>query len=195
MSLSFVECMGFLTVAMSGVSYVFYIREIFAGKTHPHAFSWLIWALVAAVVFLAQVTEGAGTGAWVTGFTMVICSVIALLALRRGEKRITLTDWISFLGALAAIPVWQMTADPFYAVLLVVLIDALGFYPTFRKSWRRPEEETLIAYALNGFAFSLSLFALHHLNWTTALYPAFVAVANGVFVIMVMARKRAIGIK
>lgn len=177
---------------MSGVSYVFYIREIFSGKTHPHAFSWLIWALVAAVVFLAQVTEGAGTGAWVTGFTMVICSVIALLAIRRGEKRITMTDWISFIGALAAIPVWRMTADPFYAVLLVVLIDALGFYPTFRKSWNKPEDETLIAYALNGFAFLLSLFALDQLNGTTALYPAFVAVANGAFVIMAMGRRYAL---
>jgi len=47
-------------------------------------------------------------------------------------------DWYFFLAALAAIPLWLLTRTPLYSVVVVTVIDALAYVPTFRKSWHRP---------------------------------------------------------
>src|SRR5262245_54918087 len=67
-----------LTIAM----YVPYIRSIHDGRTKPHVFSWLIWTLSSVVVFLAQLTGGAGTGAWPIGMSSLVTGYVALLAFR-----------------------------------------------------------------------------------------------------------------
>ena len=53
-----------LTVAL----FLPYIRSIRQRRTIPHVFSWIVWAFGTAVVFLAQLADGAGLGAWPIGF-------------------------------------------------------------------------------------------------------------------------------
>ena len=62
-------------------------------------------------------------------------------ALFRGEKHVTRGDWIAFLITFFAIPLWVVTSDPLWSVLLVTVIGAVAYYPTFRKSFAKPGEE------------------------------------------------------
>lgn len=43
--------LALIAVALAFVSYSFYIRDIFAGRTKPHAFTWGIWAVLAGFIF------------------------------------------------------------------------------------------------------------------------------------------------
>ena len=165
------EAIGILSLVIAVVSYTPYVRSIFVANTKPHAFSWLVWGAVSAIAFVAQFVNHAGAGAWVTGFSAIVCLGAGVLALFRGEKDITRGDWIAFLSTLLAIPLWIITKDPLWSVLLVTLIDTLAYYPTFRKSFLKPDEELAFKYVVNGLKHLLSLLALEHITVVTSIYP------------------------
>jgi hypothetical protein len=184
------EAFGWISLFVAVVGYGPYVRGMYLGTTRPHAFSWFIWGLLTAIAFFAQKTGGAGPGAWATGLTAIVAFGISAFAIFRGEKQIARSDWGTFLAALSILPIWAMTDDPLLAVWLVTFIDALGFYPTFRKSWHHPHDELVLTYNLSTLKFILALLALQNFSLTTALYPASLVVMNGAFVGMVLWRRR-----
>ena len=186
------EMLGWFSLVVATLAEIRYFHTIFQGKTKPHAFSWLVWAIAAATVFFSQDVSGAGPGAWATGLTAVVSFVVFTFALIKGENLITRLDWLSLLGALVAILLWYVTKDPLWAVALLSIIDALGFYPTFRKSWNKPEEESALAYGLAACKYVVALLALENVNLTTVLFPASVVLTNSTFVAMVLWRKKSL---
>lgn len=182
--------LGYIALFITCIQYIPYVRGIFLGTTRPHAFSWFIWAVLTGIAFFAQVQDGAGAGAWVTGFTALTCTAISILAVFKGEKDIKASDWATFLVGLAAIPLWLIMDNPLYAVILITVIDALAFWPTVRKSWHKPHEEYLFTYTLSALKFMFGCLALENITWVTALYPFSLVVLNGGFVMMAMARRR-----
>ncbi|MGE0252729.1 MAG: hypothetical protein AB7G80_03240 [Dongiaceae bacterium] len=184
------ELLSLIGIAIAIYAYVPYFRGIWRGETKPHVFSWFLWGVLTGIGWAAQYAENAGPGAWITGFTSLMCLIVAVIAFRQGEKNITTSDWVSFIAALCSIPLWYITKDPLWAVILITVIDALAFYPTFRKSWHKPEQEVTLTYTLSGVKFALALPALENFTLTTALYPASLVVMNFGFVAMVLARRK-----
>lgn len=182
--------LALLATLIGLIGYIPYFRDIFKGTTKPHVFSWFIWSLLTGIAFAAQVVEGAGPGAWVTGFTAVVCSAVAVLAFSKGEKEITKSDWVCLVLALLGIALWLVTDNPLTAVIVVTITDALAFIPTFRKTYFKPHEETLTEYALAAVKFFISIIALESLTLSTWLYPASLVIMNGAFVVMALIRRR-----
>jgi hypothetical protein len=178
-------------IVVTFAMFVPYIRSIRQGQTRPHAFSWIIWALVTFVVFLAQLAGHGGMGAWPIGVSGLITIYIAFLAWRiAGDRHITLIDWAFLLAALAALPVWALTSDPLSAVVLLTCVDLAGFGPTFRSAFQRPHDEPVAFYLLGTLRNGLAIAALQHYSLTTVLFPAAVAASNLVFVAMVVWRRQ-----
>jgi hypothetical protein len=111
---------------------------------------------------------------------------------RNGEKEITRSDWLTFLAALAAIPLWLLTRSPAAAAVWVTLIDGLGYYPTCRKSWRRPHEEFAFTHIIANVKHACSLLAIRHYSIATAFYPAGLTVMNTLLVALIYWRRRAL---
>jgi hypothetical protein len=181
-----------IAIIMTLAGYFYYFRDIFAGKTKPHAFTWLVWASLTAIAFAGQISDNGGAGAYVTGLTAAVSFVIFFLALFRGEKEITRSDWLSLGGAAAALLTWFLTDDPLLAIILITLVDFLGFVPTIRKSLRKPHEETLISYVLAGLKFVLAIIALDNYSVITVLYPSSLVFANLFFVLLLVSKRRKI---
>lgn len=182
--------LGIVAIIIGLVGYVPYFRNIFLRKTKPHAFSWLVWTILTWTAFFVQIFSGAGPGAWVTGFTGVLCTTVFFLSLKYGEKDIHRSDWLSLFGAGIAMLLWALAKQPFLSILVITIIDALGFFPTFRKSYSKPMEETVTTYAFQGIKFIPALFALETHTPTTVLYPAYLVFANLSFVAMVLMRRK-----
>ena len=170
------------------ISYIPYYINIFRRKTKPHFFTWFIWSILTTIVFAAQRSEQAGWGAYVTALAAVTGGFVAVLALFYGEKTITLTDKISFFIAVLAIPLWWLTKTPLYSLILIVCISAAAFYPTFRKSWYKPAEETISLYFIAFLKFIVTLMALDQYNVITLLHPIAWLLMNGGFVLYIMWR-------
>ncbi len=184
------QILGAIAVVLGLIGYVPYFRDIFKGKTKPHAFSWLVWATLTGIAFAVQISENAGPGSWITGVTAVMVFIIFLIALKKGQRSFPLFDWISLIVAIGAIALWLMTKDPTFSIILVTLIDLVGFLPTFRKGYVRPFEETPSMFILGSLKFVPALFALETLTIATWLYPLSLVVMNGTFALMLLVRRK-----
>lgn len=170
--------------------YSIYLRDIFRGKTKPHAFSWLVWSIMEAIAFTAQVVKHGGAGAWVTGASAAISFFIFLLALAKGKKDFPWFDWIALAISLIAVFLWWLTKEPTMSVILVVIVDAAAFIPTFRKGYHKPFEETITEYELSTFKHLLGILALQAYSISTWLYPASLVMTNSLFVLLLIVRRK-----
>ncbi|QQG52467.1 MAG: hypothetical protein HY931_04070 [Candidatus Falkowbacteria bacterium] len=184
--------LGLISSVIAVGAYIPYFRDIFKGKTKPHIFSWFIWGLLGGITYIAQVVKGAGAGSWANGLTALICLVIAGLSITRGEKNITLTDKLSFGGAILALILWFLTKNPLSAVILACVIDTLAYVPTFRKAYKKPFEETLPAFITTTIGIIISLLALEAYSATTWLYPTVLVISNSLFIVMLLLRRKLI---
>ena len=97
--------LGGLAMIVGVAGYIPYIRDTLKGTTKPHPFTYLIWALIGSITFIAQLANSAGPGAWAMGIPVLFGIIIAGLSVRKGELTFTRYDWLCLAGALAAIVV------------------------------------------------------------------------------------------
>lgn len=188
--MSFYEIAALLAVICSIYGHAVYIIDTLRGKTRPHLFTWLVWAIVMGVAAAVAIVSGATASAWVLGFGCFKSAVISGLALRWGEKQITRSDWAMFLSALSIIPIWALTKEPLIAVILATTIDAFGYGPTFRKAWMKPREENLQSFSFGVIEATLSVLSVVPISLVTILYPASILGMNVALVSMLFFRRR-----
>ena len=132
-------------------------------------------------------------GSYVTGLTVLFSYGFAVVGLGTSSRiYIVRKDWFFFVASLATIPVWIITGNPLYSIILATAIDAIAFGPTFRKTYFHPETESSAAYALGGLKFLLGTLALENFTVTTMLYPLSLVFMNGVFIAMLYWRKQSL---
>ncbi|MCB1538025.1 MAG: hypothetical protein H6865_02580 [Rhodospirillales bacterium] len=182
---------GALAALLAVLAHVPYFIAILRGTNRPHIFTWIIWTLLTVIAASAQIVGAAGPGAWSTVVTAFMCVAITAATVKKGERDITRADWLMFAAGTAALPVWMLTSDPLWAVVIVTVIDALAFGPTIRKSWRRPDQENITMYAVNLVRHCLAIAAIAQYSLVTTLYPAMLLAMNMVMFVMLTSRRRA----
>jgi len=180
-----------IAIVLTFIAFLPYIRSIRLGKTKPHVFSWIIWGSTTFVVFLAQLADQGGVGAWPIGISGIITLYVAFLAAtKKSDITITKMDSLFLIVAIMSLPLWYLTADPLWTVLILTVADAAGFGPTFRKAYARPHEELLLFYLIFVVRNLLVLAALEHYSLTTVLFPMVIAIICALFIVMVAYRRR-----
>jgi hypothetical protein len=191
--MSYKEILSAVAIALTLAAFVPYIRTIISGTTKPHVFSWVIWGATTFVVFLAQLEGKGGVGAWPIGVSGGITIFVAVLAyVKRADITITKTDWLFFVSAISSLPLWYLTSDPLWAVVVLTTVDVLGFGPTVRKAYSFPHSESLLFFSLFAARNLLVIMALENYSVTTVLFPAVIAAACMLLMAMVTYRRRAI---
>lgn len=184
------EIIGIVAVVLTFAAYIPYYRDILKGKTHPHIYSWSLWCLMTILIVALQIKGGAGTSSLVTASAGLLCIGVIALSLKKANKDITVSDTVAALLSLAAIIFWLIVDQPNVSIILVVAADLLAFYPTVRKSWRQPYAETLSLFITNSIRFALALLAIQNYTLLATLWPATWVVANSMFSIMLVVRRR-----
>ncbi len=184
------EILSAVAIALTFAAFVPYIRTIIGGTTRPHVFSWVIWGATTFVVFLAQLEGKGGVGAWPIGVSGGITIFVAVMAyVKRADITITKTDWLFFASAMSSLPLWYLTSDPLWSVVVLTTVDVLGFGPTVRKVYRFPHSESLLFFALFTARNLLVILALENYSVTTVLFPAAIAAACALLIAMVTYRR------
>lgn len=169
------EVFSFIAIVLTLAAYFPYIQSIHTGQTRPHFFSWLIWGLTTLIVYLAQLQAGAGVGAWPVLVSGIITFYIALQGyLKRDDIVIKPVDYLFLTLAILSIPLWYLTANPLWAVIIVTSIDVLGFAPTLRKAYVSPEQEDSRFYLVFAIRCGFVILALETYSVTTILFPLIV---------------------
>lgn len=188
------ELLSAIAIALTCIAFFPYIRSIINGHIKPHVFSWFIWGTTTFVVFLAQLEDNGGAGAWPIGFSGSITIFIALLAYsKRADISITKMDWIFLGSAMSSLPFWFFTSNPLWAVVILTVVDVCGFGPTIRKAYSAPHTESIRFFSLFAARNLIAIAALENYTTTTILFPAVISVACILLIIMVGYRRRATG--
>ena len=189
--MSYKELLSIIAIALTFIAFFPYIRSIVLGETKPHVFSWIIWGSTTFVVFLAQLEDDGGVGAWPIGVSGVITLFVAALSyFKRADISITKADWLFFIAAISALPFWYFTSNPLWAVVILTTVDILGFGPTVRKSYQQPHSESLLFFALFAARNFIVILALENYSITTVLFPAAVGIACLALIIMLIYRRQ-----
>lgn len=171
-----------------------YIRAICRQTTQPHLFSWLIWGIATVLVFFAQLADKGGVGAWPVGVSGALSLYVAWMAYRyKADVQITRGDWGCLFLAGCAIVSWYITQNPLWAVILLTVIDTLGFWPTVRKAYLAPHSENLTMYAMMLIRNLVVIAALEHYSVTTVLFPAVMSLSIVLVGPVIMYRRRGVG--
>lgn len=184
------ELLSAVAIALTFIAFIPYIHSILKGRTRPHVFSWIIWGSTTFVVFLAQLADKAGAGAWPTGVSGVITIFVAFLAyVKKSDSSISAADWLFFISAMTSLPLWYLTSEPLWAVLVLTSVDLIGFAPSFRKAYHYPFDEQLTFFALMALRNLIAILALAHYSFTTMLFPVATGIASLLYILMVKFRR------
>ncbi len=184
------EILASISVLIALYSYQKYIRSIFAWETEPHIFSWWVWTLTTGIAFFAQMAGWWGWGSAQGGITAFVCLFVTFLAIKHWSMKIDRMDFLSLGLAFIAIIFWRITENPFYASFFAMLADAIGYIPTFRKVWEKPESEPAGYYLLMNLKHGLSLMSLSVYSWTTMIFSGSVLVINFLIIFIQKIRKK-----
>jgi len=179
-----------IAIVLTFIAFYPYIKLIIRGVVHPYVFSWIIWSSTTLVVFLAQLEEGGGVGAWPIGVSACITLLIAYLSyLKCKNISITRMDWLFFISAMSSLPFWYFTSDPLWAVVVLTIVDVLGFGPTYRKAYAFPHAESVVFYSIFGVRNILVIMALENYSMTTVLFPAAIGCMSVILAAVIYQRR------
>jgi hypothetical protein len=168
-----------------------YIRDTLRGTTRPHRGTWLIWGVLGVVVCLSQRADGASWSLVMAGTQAVLTVLTFLLAIRRGEGGVSRIDALMIAVAAGGVTGWILADEPLVATICVVAADSVGVALMVPKTYRDPDSETLITFALASLCGILAAAAVATPDASLLLYPAYYCLANA-FVALLIVRRRAI---
>lgn len=188
-AMEYKNVLGLISGAMALLAYWIYLKDVFANKTIPHTFSWLIWGLLATTAYFGQVTGKAGAGGWVTGLTALGCLLIFVVAIFKGKKEIRTIDKILLAIASLSIVLLVAVKDARISTTLAILALVIGSFLTMKKAYYKPSQETAKTFALNSIKFIPSIFALSSYSYLTVAYPVSALITNAAIVGVIVMRK------
>lgn len=179
-----------LSIICGLTAFLPYVFDIFRLKTKPHIFTWIIWFLTQSTATYAIFHGGGGIGGLELLMGTVLQLVVILFSLKYGIKDVTKSDAAVLIIALAAIVIWWQLNQPILSVFMVSAIDASGYIPTFRKSYKNPWSETLKTFFLFALSDMFSILALKEYNFLTMTYLLTILVLNISIVAFCLSRRK-----
>ncbi len=101
-------------------------------------------------------------------------STAIVISFRGGSGSWEKSDMYSLAGAVFTLMVWWFYRSAELGLFLIIVVDAIGSYPTLKKSYLDPSSENLLSWQLAAIASLVNLLAVH---WTIvdASYPLYIA--------------------
>lgn len=166
-------------------TYIPYIKDILKGNSKPHLYTWLVWSVTVFIAALGIVHGGSlwsSLFVW-TGFICVI--IITILSIRYGTNDIRKSDKYSLFMAVVAMCAWAIFNNPFISVLLVTLIDFVGYFPTIRKTINDPSSELPIFWLLSSLLSWVGIISATEYNFYTVFYLSMTGICNMIVFLIV----------
>lgn len=182
---------GIVAGIISSIAYIIYFRSILKGKSKPSRVTWWIWTFMGGILALSYYFSGARDTIWAPIVEFVGPLITALLAIKYGEGGIEdMTDILCFAGGVLSIILWTVSGSPELALFTNLAVDTFAIIPTVKKSFLRPHEESLSAWAGTGLGDLINLFASERLVLAIIIYPAWMLVDDLVILVSLILGKR-----
>ena len=181
--------LGVLAASVGIADTIPYVRDIRRGSTRPHRGTWLIWGVLAAVVFLSQRADGASWSLLMAGTQAALIALIFALSIRRGVGGLSAVDLVMIGVACGGVAGWLVADEPVVATACVVVADLIGVAMMVPKTWGDPGSETLSTFALASVSGALAPLSVAALDPALLLYPVYFCVGNGALAMLILHRR------
>ncbi len=158
----------------------YYLYETIIGKAKPNRVSWFLWGLFPMIIFIAQQAQGVQGLSWAsfaagfTPFLIVAASFLNRKAYWKTEPR----DYYLMAAAICGIILWAVTKEPNLAILITLIADLLASMPTIIKSYKHPETESWIAFAISAVGFGIGILAIHTYTFENYAFITYLFIVN-----------------
>jgi len=181
---------GILAVGVAVADTIPYVRDILGGTTRPHRGTWLVWGILAIVVTLSQLADGASWSVLVAAAQAGLTFGVFALSIRRGEGGCGRVDAVMLAIAAGGIAGWAVAGEPIVATLCIIVADLVAATTMMPKTYRDPGSETLSTFGLASLSGALAVCAVGGVDAGLLLYPAYLCVVNGMIALVIYRRRR-----
>jgi hypothetical protein len=145
---------------LSGLAYVIYLHQVYAGGSIPNPASWTVWAFTAT---LSAITFWRGSKDWLAAtqfFTgSVACIVVWVFTLSFGKfSGLDVMSWVTIVVSFGACLVWYVTENAIYANLIIGGVEIASIIPTITGVVHNSHVEQALPWWLWAIAFAISSF-------------------------------------
>jgi len=186
------QSLVYVSIFTSLTAGFFYIRDTLRGKTKPNLASWFIWFLAPMIAALVSFSKGAGLSVipiFMAGFTPFLVLLVSVKN-KNAYWKFSLLDYVCLVLSLLAIIVWVFLKEGNFATVFAILADLIAFIPTFVKSWKAPDTETIWPYLSGAFSSVLSVLTLNDLSFNTYGFALYLFLGNLTEVAIVLIRRK-----
>jgi len=172
---------------------LYYLYETITGKSKPNRVTWLLWGLFPMIIFIAQRAQGVEGVSWLTfaaGFTPFLI-VLASFLNKKAYWKTQKSDYILMAAAFAGILAWFITDEPNLAILLVLVADLCAGIPTVIKSFKYPETESWIAYAISTLGFGIGIAAIQTFDFQNSAFVIYLFIMQGILTVFSLRKSKA----
>ncbi|HAE36498.1 MAG: hypothetical protein UR85_C0007G0007 [Candidatus Nomurabacteria bacterium GW2011_GWF2_35_66] len=184
------EFFGYLSGILMMLSVIPYARSILRGETKPQRMTWLIWTILILIAFFSQLAKGATWSLLLTAGDAIAILITFILSIKFGVGGFRKIDIISLFGAGFSLLLWYLTSEPAVALFLIILIDLIGVNLTVVKTWKNPETENWVAWAICGVGGLFGILSVGSFNLILLSYPLYICLANSTIALIVISRKK-----
>lgn len=167
-----------------------YIWSTARGSTSPNRVTWFMWAVIPVPALLVELRSGVGVRSLITFVACIYPLMVFAVSFVNTQAvwRIGKADWTC--GALAAIgtTVWATTNVNAIGLAAALSADVVAGVPTFVKSWRRPESESISAYIGSASGSLLTLLTVHQFTAAQVAFPLLLFSVGALEVLLVGGR-------
>lgn len=158
----------------------FYVRDIWQGKTKPNLASWFIWLLAPIIAGFVLLQDGAGVSALPVFMAATSPLLVMLSALIRKNAywKLSTLDYVCLFLSLCALIAWVFLKQGVLATIFAILADGIAFIPTYVKSWKSPETETLSSYYSGSFNGLLNVLTTRTLTFSSIGFALYLFLGN-----------------
>lgn len=148
-----------------------YIDDIFKSKTKPHRVSWLIFFILDLIFLINQYALHATNSLWLIYAWTSIAFLIFILSIKKGVGGFAKLDVLCLIGALIGLLFWALLKTPLISLYCNLIVSAIAFVPTIKKSYLDPSSETKISWFTAALAAVLATVSVGKLNYQLLALP------------------------
>jgi hypothetical protein len=170
--------------------YIIYLWSILKWETKPHIYTAFLYALLSAILLYLQINNGAWYWSIYFWITLVFWCIIFILSFKFWFWEITISDKASIIFAFIWIVLWLYFQNPFYSVVLFILVDAFSSYPMIRKTYYHPYTENQYVYLIEFVWIFFSILALSEFDFINAGYLFYIIAFDFAMFFIILLRRR-----
>lgn len=167
-----------------------YIVNAVRGSTRPNVVTWFTWTLLNTLTAIAAFSGGAGHTTIFAGASAACCATVAVLGLRLGFEQYSRFDGVCQLLAAVGVGAWYLSGSPSVDVVINVAAGLIALLPTYRHSWTRPYEETLVTWVLASFGAIASIASIVRFEVLSLSYPLYTLFCDVSLAALISLRRR-----